>query len=518
MKNQEEENFASKFDSSSSESEFNDGYESDLMAGEHDRTMLQMMSEKERETELFKRGERRDMLKRQWEIKKKIKQAKKKEGVQVTEEQQKNRTIDRKKKIEVTKIEVKRNNALAQLKAEREVKSQKKEPANEINFYEDVNFINDKNESSENALENYHPELTNFQPILISTLKELNELQVKRHIFEKIINNPLFDKIIIGLYIRANVGKPNQVNPYRVAQIVGVSDGAKVYNFGNKCIKKVLKLRISNKNEILRLEYISNQSFEKHEFLEWIKFCKMNGNELPRIDQIKDKDKKIAMILDVRKELNKPETTEKESSRIINFAMKKRNLMTEREIAMSDCDIERMTEIDEEIKILNEQAEEIEKIRTASIRNIAYINERNRRLNILDSEISIREDMRIKEAQKSKGESWDPFIRRTTKPSIPFKTFNPEINNEAVVISDNVPKISNPQIISQNLIESAKTPKVDMNMYELHDFEIDIDIDMTNQPPSLDRITLPPINPPSQNPLPYGWRKWEEFKNKNGII
>lgn len=50
-------------DSSSSEEEFNDGYDDQLMGDEEDRARLAALTEKERETEIFKRIEQREMMK-----------------------------------------------------------------------------------------------------------------------------------------------------------------------------------------------------------------------------------------------------------------------------------------------------------------------------------------------------------------------------------------------------------------------------------------------------------------------
>lgn len=63
--------------SSSSSSVFNDGYDSDLIGDEEDRRKLDSMTEKEREMEIFRRTEQRDLLMRQFEMKKRIKQKEK---------------------------------------------------------------------------------------------------------------------------------------------------------------------------------------------------------------------------------------------------------------------------------------------------------------------------------------------------------------------------------------------------------------------------------------------------------
>lgn len=50
-------------DSDSSQEEFNDGYDENLMGDEEDQARLAQMTEKEREQEIFKRIEHREVMK-----------------------------------------------------------------------------------------------------------------------------------------------------------------------------------------------------------------------------------------------------------------------------------------------------------------------------------------------------------------------------------------------------------------------------------------------------------------------
>lgn len=68
---------------SSSDSEFDDGYDENLMGDEADRKRLSCLSEKERETEIFKRIEQRDIMRTRWEIEKKLKLARKSEKAKI---------------------------------------------------------------------------------------------------------------------------------------------------------------------------------------------------------------------------------------------------------------------------------------------------------------------------------------------------------------------------------------------------------------------------------------------------
>lgn len=88
------------------DSEFNDGYDENLMGDESDRARLEGLSEKERETEIFKRIERRDEMKTRWEIERKLRQIKRggKEKV-LTPKEQKLKEEQRKKKKEKARLE-----------------------------------------------------------------------------------------------------------------------------------------------------------------------------------------------------------------------------------------------------------------------------------------------------------------------------------------------------------------------------------------------------------------------------
>ncbi|KAH8269490.1 hypothetical protein KR018_004345 [Drosophila ironensis] len=66
---------SSSSSSSSSDSEFDDGYDDDLMGDEEDRRRLNGLSEKERETEIYKRIEQREIMRTRWEIERKLKLA-----------------------------------------------------------------------------------------------------------------------------------------------------------------------------------------------------------------------------------------------------------------------------------------------------------------------------------------------------------------------------------------------------------------------------------------------------------
>ena len=127
--------------SDSSQEEFNDGYDDKLMGDEEDQARLAQMTEKEREQEIFKRIEQREIMKTRFEIEKKLRMAKKQELKKQKESKKrekgsddkekrverapdpKERSKDRKKTIE--EKQDKKFHAMSLLKARREEKRER---------------------------------------------------------------------------------------------------------------------------------------------------------------------------------------------------------------------------------------------------------------------------------------------------------------------------------------------------------------------------------------------------------
>lgn len=86
--------------SSSSQEEFNDGYDDKLMGDAEDQARLAQMTEKEREQEIFKRIEQREIMKTRFEIEKKLRMAKKQELKKQKESKKKEKGIEEKQKID----------------------------------------------------------------------------------------------------------------------------------------------------------------------------------------------------------------------------------------------------------------------------------------------------------------------------------------------------------------------------------------------------------------------------------
>ena len=127
-------------------------------------------------------------------------------------------------------------------------------------------------------------------------------------------------------------------------------------------------------------------------------------------------------------------------------------------------------------------------------------------MNIEEAEKAIIEEARLNKGQKFQ----DPFTRRSTKPTMAFKAKTTS-QQEEIMLPPEAPK---PNKMKEKKMEEHTSGE---NLYSLHDFEIDLDMQMPLQ-------TIPAAVPKpvekSQDGAPKIRRSLnlEDYKKKRGLI
>lgn len=328
--------------------------------------------------------------------------------------------------------------------------------------------------SSKCSSESEDDDLVEKLPRFINSREELNKIRLSRFKMERFINLPIFERIVLNCFVRISIGNNGQKPVYRVAEIVGVVETAKIYNLGKTRTNKGLRLKHGNQERVFRLEFISNQEFTENEFIKWREICTQQNIQMPYSSLI---EKKLA---DIKEALNyefKDEDVDKiieEKNRFrnrpTNYAMKKTCLMKERDAAMLRGDYELSQDLSQQIEELESRASELDKRRSSSISLISYINDRNRKRNVEDAEKAILEEARANKGLRIS----DPFTRRITQPRMGFKQAN-----DKKVLEDANEKLctdSHEKHKFENIESISKTNDKNYNLYSLHDFDIDLDV------------------------------------------
>lgn len=308
------------------------------------------------------------------------------------------------------------------------------------------------------------------RPVFISSKEELNKIRLSRYKMERFVSMPFFDRIVTNCFVRISIGNNNQKPVYRVAEIIGVVETAKIYNLGKSRTNKGLKLKHGTQERVFRLEFISNSDFSDNEFENWRKVCQSADIDLPTLETIerKVKDIKEAVVYEFKDEDVHKIIEEKNRFRKhpTNYAMKKTCLMKERDAALLRGDDNVAAELSVEIKELEERANELDKRRSSSISLISYINDRNRKRNVQEAEKAIMEEVRASKGQRAD----DPFTRRCTKPTMMFRAREPHEELTPMIPAPPPPGRK------RNEEERKVFGPADNNLYSLHDFEIDLDV------------------------------------------
>lgn len=522
--------------SESSHEEFNDGYASDFMGDAEDRANLARMTEKEREQEIFKRIESREVLKTRFNIEKKLRQAKRREMRKLKSIQdekveryfnakERKRYAEEKRDKKHHSSSSSKNRANEKNNRNEKSSSKTKLKASEIYSDDSVSSSDDErtskrkrktvnklsSDSSSDSETGSRKRSTKVQ--YITTREQLDQIRLSRHKLEQFLSLPFFKRIVIGCFVRLIVGAVNGKTIYKICEITDIKEDSSAYQIGSIKTNKTLHLRYGPHERFIRLQYVSNQQFSDSEFEKWRKTCTSQGTSLPKVDQIQSKlrDIKEAILYGLKEDEIEKIIRRKERFRTNphNYAIKKNHLMKDKELAQSIGDITKVDEIQDELAELEKKTVEIEKLRTATINNIIYLNSRNRKKNAEEIEKINNEMKTTNKDQKID----DPFTRRHTKPTMVHRKKDSGKEDSIYEMSSTESKYEKND--SFNSIKKINPQKQGEEMYSAHDFDIKIEFDVTPQvhttaPSNDDKVVKENSSKKSLN--------LEDYKKRKGLI
>ncbi|KAA0193085.1 RNA polymerase associated protein RTF1, partial [Fasciolopsis buskii] len=187
---------------------------------------------------------------------------------------------------------------------------------------------------------------------------------------------------------------------------------------------KGVVLRVGRDQSTFRLAFVSNSEFLPSEFDSWMRRINEASMKPPTMAFVREKAAKIQdaivrPIKDARVVEQIIQSKKRFQKAPTNFALRKAELMKQREVAEADGDTEALRKLDLELEDIEAQADKIDRRRTLGFKSITSINQRNRVLSVLQAEEAIRKES--EEARNSKEE--DPFTRVHSQPVIVTKKY-----------------------------------------------------------------------------------------------
>uniref|UniRef100_A0A915DNP2 Plus3 domain-containing protein n=1 Tax=Ditylenchus dipsaci TaxID=166011 RepID=A0A915DNP2_9BILA len=142
---------------------------------------------------------------------------------------------------------------------------------------------------------------------------------------------PFFKELAVGCFVRIGIGGNEGEPVYRIAEIAGVVETAKVYQLEKTRTNKGLKLKYGKDERMYRIEFVSNSSFTNKEFSHWCSTLKKQNIKMPTISCIDRKEDAIKRADNYRYTNAEIDELVKEKSRFSNdtpnFAHLKRQLL-----------------------------------------------------------------------------------------------------------------------------------------------------------------------------------------------
>mmetsp|Transcript_5351 Transcript_5351/g.16870 ORF Transcript_5351/g.16870 Transcript_5351/m.16870 type:complete len:572 (-) Transcript_5351:142-1857(-) len=120
----------------------------------------------------------------------------------------------------------------------------------------------------------------------------LGKLRLPRSLLEKWVEEPFFEKAVVGCFVRLGVGKASGAlgeAQYKVCEIVSVGKYKHAYTFGEFETTKALMLRIGRNERLWRMNVISNHRFTDSELEEWSDLMRAEQQQMPSASEIDER-------------------------------------------------------------------------------------------------------------------------------------------------------------------------------------------------------------------------------------
>jgi len=377
---------------------------------------------------------------------------------------------------------------------------------------------------------------------IVDSQEQLESIRLSRHKIEKFVHLPIFKRTAIGCFVRIGIGNDptsqNNKPVYRVAEIVEICETAKTYSVGKAKTNIGLKLKHGKDERVFRVAFVSNHPFSDSEFNKWKETCVKANIELPTAQIIATKANDINKALNYRfssADVDKVlASKEKFKVNPVNYAVHKAKLQKEKLQHEESGNKEEADRIGKRLAEIEERAEELDRKRCSSISQIAYINNRNRKANIVKAEKAIYAEIKQKQID---GVDEDPFTRRRTAPKLPSakKDENEGMTSELLLKlqqEKGQEKVKQEEVVEKKVPKTFDMPKALTNkpkmeikndLFDAHDFDVEINVSEIQQSSIPSSINLKPVNNNNANNKASNGPtkrslKIDEWKKKRGII
>ncbi|UJR09158.1 hypothetical protein I4U23_013406 [Adineta vaga] len=254
----------------------------------------------------------------------------------------------------------------------------------------------------------------------ITTKSELKSMVLSRFRMEKWCHAPFFPKVAKGAFVRINIGQNNGSPVYRICEIRDVVETGKIYNLGATRTNKGLRLKHGHNERVFRLEFVSNSEISDSEFKRWRETTIKQGVSLPTV---KDLDNKVTEINKCKQYVLSNQDISKIVEEKSRFRKTPINYAMAKNELLKEIDIAKdENDIERETELrkkLNETEQRASELDRIRSQNISAIAQINQR-NRKNTQENVEMAL-TREAQEHPNAASDPFTRRRCAPVLVSK-------------------------------------------------------------------------------------------------
>jgi len=328
----------------------------------------------------------------------------------------------------------------------------------------------------------------NMDELDTPTFEDIKEITIRRSRLVKWLNEPFFEELIVGCFVRVGIGKSENIPVYRLCMVqkVDCGDPNKHYKVENKVTHKYLVCVWGSENSAKKIQVavVSESAPLEKEFKHWIREVERTCSYMPSKVNITEKKEAIKRTntyvysaATVKQMLEEKKTA---PSRPLNVAVEKDKLKREFELAESKTDEAWMERIQTKLA-------ELEALRRARENDVKAIRlEEMNRKNRVENYKNLSEHRNMMNANLKAGEEgYDPFSRRWTRSRNYYNEDQGKESKEEEGKEEKDDKVVGVEATEESLKEAANAGKltdtiapvdVETESNMLHDFELQISL------------------------------------------
>jgi len=256
---------------------------------------------------------------------------------------------------------------------------------------------------------------------------QLERIRLKRDQLEKWLNEPFFERVLPGCFVRIGIGNKDGLPIYRVAEIVQVKDNFRPYTVGQKLTSKRLELQVGRDRKWFQISYVSNANFgldELDKFHRIIAEAKIDSKTHTQIEEkIKDLVHHKTGYAYTKEELDAKVKAEQKSLKSAgNLPLRRAEANEELRLAKDAGDAERVGLAEAELKLVQAEVDKEKRRdqqRAGSSFRIQDINVRNADfMRQIEQKAGARDLKDEKDISAGRVRTTDPFKRLPIRPVI----------------------------------------------------------------------------------------------------